>query len=804
MPVNSSARLAQIFIGDKDFSSCFISFQGSDSHIDQSGLIGFTGSIVLGRSIGFDESLDDRKNPARFCRGVQIFINIANSSGALQRHPRGALRILNAKYEEEKQQLSLDVGDLIALLNFKEPTDPDKADNKSLQGSPAGAIITKLLHLAGITAIGGSLPFTNYNYPLNLSGSYLGSVGKLLYANNMVGWVDNQEVFRVQPVTIAAANAAVECVIGRDEIWYKRLDGVEAICEVVKASGSEMIVRPTGELLIDTAEEYGSAQSVDKNYPNIIIVTQRTKRTQEWNKASYRLRNKTEIHKPYGMVIPEIFWGLNPPKLTEIAAEVIIEDSYYERNLESKLKSKETRIYYPGATFLANYKKAVPSVFFSGIINLSLVKLITETYEYDAKNRLSKIATKVLEVKTIILDESDEDWSAWLAAPLELIPSLQSTQEWKQLNRDTWRYSSFTSQSIVRVDPELVKYQAGSKVISNKCDLIADSTKSVTRTSNSGQELPPATEHRPADYSIEENSIEEKALFTDLCNLNFKPRERTFSVDFLAGRVERVLQPGEVTFYQITGSGTAASNQLQAIAGREGRLLRGRAKGQELAMPMNDAIFGYRPLFTVRAIEQDGTVQNYLADGCSWVVSQTKALWNCDGIWVGTSARVVQPTQQQGQPPVVTYTEPALPYLEPQSLYFGQGLGCQFNSYSYPLEPQTGAFGSGMGHGIFFDGAPQLAFGIGLGLAWNVPSTTGQSNATWDDFIWDDCDWDNLGRKAATWDDFIWDDCDWDNLGRKASTWDDFNWDDCDWDGLGTSSQTWDNLDWNFINWETV
>ncbi|MHC5823857.1 MAG: hypothetical protein ACYT04_50490, partial [Nostoc sp.] len=225
MSVNQSARNVRLLVGGADYTPCMISFQGSDSHLDQSGLITFTGQILLGKALGFTQSLDDRKNPGAFCRGTPVTLDIADTNGGLARHPRGKLRILTPKYDGEKQQLTLEVGDLITVLSFKEPTDPDKAGNKKTDSQSLTSVITKLLAEAGISSFTGNLPETLYNYPLNLSGSYLQSVGKLLYANNLVGWIDNQERFRISTVNIKTTQSLASLIVGKNELWYRRLGG---------------------------------------------------------------------------------------------------------------------------------------------------------------------------------------------------------------------------------------------------------------------------------------------------------------------------------------------------------------------------------------------------------------------------------------------------------------------------------------------------------------------------------------------------------------------------------------------------
>lgn len=707
MTINASARKARIYIGEKDFSTCLISFQGSDSHLDQSGLVSFTGKIILGQSLGFDESLDDRKNPYRFARGQSIIIEVANSAGTLQRHPRGALHILSPKYDDETQRLTLDVGDAIALLSFKEPTDPDKANSSSTQTKSASEIIISLLSESGISAISGVLPSTRYDYPLNLSGSYLASVGKLLYANNLFGWINNQGIFCIRQAVISAGTGGINLVIGQEEIWYKRLDGAESPCSVIKAVGTEMIVRPIARKIKTTTEQYGTASSIDKNYGDFVITILKQNKTQTWSKELNKLTIDTENYRPFGSVVPEVFWGTLPPKLQHILAEVVREEYYYEEGVQGKLKYKEIKLYQIRAGFLAEYKKAKPNTFLTGVLGNNLAKWDRITYKYDAKDRLQKISTLTSELEIIILNGTDEDWKSWLTVPEYLIPSAKNEQEWTELNKNTWQYSTFSYEALVRFKPELVTYQAGSKINSNKTNLIYSTGE--TRASNSGQELPPAPERRPADYSYEENRLEEKALFFGVEVGGVKPRERTFTVDFLASRVEPTLLPGEVALYSTTGSSTAAASQLQAIATREGRLVLGRYKGEQIAGALNDEVFNYYPLFPVQATELDGTIQEYLADGTSWVLSPTRALWSCDGIWVGT---------RQGSPTGSVI----LPYTEPFIAYSGLGLGVDFMGYGYSLSPITKI----------------MSFGFGLGIRLEV------AQDAWGTIDWDNLDWENI------------------------------------------------------------
>ncbi|MBD2570012.1 hypothetical protein [Anabaena lutea] len=734
--LNLSARKTQVFIGGKDFSDCLISCLGSDNHLDQSGLISFSGTMVLGRAMSdaqvwneaaqeweyvytYDESLDDRKNPTRFCRGVPVIINYSDTSLELQRHPRGALRILKSTYDDETKRLTLELSDLIGLLNFKEPTDPDKADNKSVEGKTAGQVSILLLAEAGITSVdSGALPTTRYNYPLNLSGSYLEAVGKILYANNCFGWIDRFEVFRVRQANIVGGGGGVAIVVGENELYYKRLDGAEAPVEKVIAAGDEILVTPTPATLSDYSEIIGTASSVSKDYEDFPIVIESVQKIEDWDAASKAKTVTTTTKRPFGLVVPETFWNKTPsgfvlsPLSGLITAEISIETSKFEGGKEGKLINKITEIYQPRATYLSEVKDARPDAIFFGIYSPVLVKKIIENFIYTDKNIIEKIISNTQEINIVILNGSDENWDAYAGLPPEvLVPSEKITQKWKQINRNTWEYSSSSQKALVKVNKDLVKYQEGSEVISNKLNLIPNPENNVRRSSNSGQEQPPATERRPPECTTESKQIKAEQMFSDGCANNLKPRERTFTVDMLAGKLQPILSSTEVS--SIETDGGEAKEQLKAIALREGRLLRGRDKGQQVATNLQDCLFNYYPLYPVNCKEPDGTVHAYLADGCSWSLSASRALFSCDGVWVGTYTN--NPEISEGVAPEGDLIKP---YLEPIVVEFGLGIGFDATSYSYPLEkePIIAEFGLGISFNPRLIHPIIAEFGLGIGF----------------------------------------------------------------------------------------
>ncbi|WP_445634554.1 Tip attachment protein J domain-containing protein [Nostoc sp. DSM 114161] len=764
MTVNQSARNVRLLIGGTDFTPCLISFQGSDSHLDQSGLITFTGQILLGKALGFTQSLDDRKNPGTFCRGKSVTLDIADTAGNLRRHPRGTLRILTPKYDTERQQLTLEVADLITLLNFKEPTDPDKADNKPNGSQSASSVITKLLHETGIESVSGTLPDRLYNYPLNLSGSYLQSVGKLLYANNLVGWIDNQERFRISNVNIQARQSLVGLVVGSNEIWYRRLGGAESPCEKVRAVGTRMVTREIELNSIVTTEQYGSPVVIDPDTSGLIILNQ-TVETQSWDEDEGIFTIRSEIAKPWGLIVPRVFWDKvdSPPLFQLFLGEVTIEESFFESvEAGGKLKQKVTIYNTDKSGYLTEIEDARPDFIVGNFLGLVNTKQVTETFTYDPKEVLLNKVTQTQEIAVIVLNGSDENWDDWQTIPEYLTISEYKYEEWKQIDKYTWEYSNYVLKPLVKTEGGTdIEYSDDvNERVKQKLALTYDSNEK--RRSNSGQETPPAAERRPTDKRIEENPIEYTAYFADPCSGNFKQRDRTYNVEFLAG-----ITIPHAEFFISSDSG--ANLQLEAIAKREGRLLRSRWQGQEMAGAIaNTLLNGYEPLFGVHVTELDGTGQNYLADGCSWVVTAQKAIWSCDGIWVGGSIAAIPVTGNVviGGVEIPTdgnVVDPGavnLPYTEIENLSGGMALGGKVISYAYLLSIATGDIQGGMGFGGIAIGSSPIVMSGGMGLG-GIATSGSVSTLYWEDFTWDNADWDNLapspGWEAINWDAINWD-----------------------------------------------
>ena len=699
MVANSSARLTRIFIGGKDFTGTLVSFSGSDNHIDQSGLVSFTGTVVLNYDQALDitslgESLDDRVNTTRFCRGVEVLIDVRNNSGTFVRHPRGALRILTPFYDAEQRTQTLEVGDLIALLSFKEPTDPEVADNKNdCDGRPANEVITNLLNEAGITSITGTLPTTKYNYPLNLSGSYIQSVGKILYANNSYGWINSSEEFNVLPVITSGLTAVDTITQGTGELWYRRLNGSELPVEKVRMTGTEVVVRPINTSVNSFQETYGRKSDLVPDIGtdgDIVLssVTQNVFLASGGSSLSFNL--------PEGITGSFVNVGFDVTLVDEKATifEIfpeIIKTTYSLESQQFFLRTKELDYRYkvydtqcrliadinaiiePKGAYYDEYVGDVGFVSIDPVNEFDTTSFTVITYAYDDGDRNILRTTRTTENILKVLSGQDINWNTTTFDPDLRVETSVITESWREINKGVWEKAENTRQILLRANSSLLAPNNATDFADTNALSIISSTR-TTRSSTAGQETPPATERCPSSCTYEENNIEEFAEVTGICASGLKERERTYQVDLLPGQLKPALSTtlGYYETFPKTAAPTETAAALQAIAKRESRLLFGRWKGQEVGQPLNNTILSsYYPLIPISVVEfgtpLPGAEQLYIADGASWSVTTEESLWSFDGVWIGTiSGGVV--TQ---------------PFTEKNIYYLGDGDGIEPKIFPY-------------------------------------------------------------------------------------------------------------------------
>ncbi len=263
MSINLSARKCQILIGGVDFSPGLIEVSNwSTTPIDSSGLVKTSATVTIAYVRNLPEDIDDRKNPSRFSVGQTIQIKVSNDAGTLQDHPVGRLRLLSSQYDYETQKLTLNCGCLITLLAYRQPTAHSAAQITLGAATDRKTIVINLLHQAGITNIYApyGLPHP-ISAPIRNSGSYLQTVGALLYSVGFLGFINKNEFFHIKPVQLTG-NAVFTMQIGGDngqELYYKTLVSPEAPREDIRVSGVVPIVAPPTYPLTSTLVPASSA-----------------------------------------------------------------------------------------------------------------------------------------------------------------------------------------------------------------------------------------------------------------------------------------------------------------------------------------------------------------------------------------------------------------------------------------------------------------------------------------------------------------------------------------------------------------
>jgi hypothetical protein len=339
MTVNKSARFVRLLVGDDllDYSSAVAAVTLSDSHYEPgSGLSTTTGTIALIPQLGLPGSLDDRKNPEHWKIGQRLTLYTTKLDGTFAKHPRAALRILSAEYSDETKRLTLKVGCLLTLLNFKQPTDPAKAEIEPGKATNRAAIIGRLLNAAGISQIVDLSPAAGFpiNYPIRISGSYLETVSKLLYAVRCIGWIDRDEKFRVKQVSTKPNLSVFQANIGSHELWYRRRTNPEGPREIVRVNGVSQVARETKVLKNLFTEKIGNGIVLGEWWEGATIILLQSWLTEEWDEQRKVLTTTTISYQPRGLLLPN---QPDPIKAGLILAEKRIEKRYFEKEGEGKL-----------------------------------------------------------------------------------------------------------------------------------------------------------------------------------------------------------------------------------------------------------------------------------------------------------------------------------------------------------------------------------------------------------------------------------------------------------------------------------
>lgn len=250
-----------------DVTHLMVELTTQNGHDDLSGLIPTTGNLTLATNArqAFSESLNPRLNPTRWARGARLTVWVADSSGTLRRHPRGALRILKVPAAPRKGRPSLDiqVGCLLSLQDWVAPPGDDAGVERGVSTLRSEAINT-LAALAGI----GNLVEEISDYPINFSptrleGGYVSQMGALAYAAGYRLWIDNQERLRALKFPKSAPKT-LRLRLGRDEAVYDPLESQETPPKLLTCfavyPNVKQTVDPPPQIVISRDDTYSPSQ----------------------------------------------------------------------------------------------------------------------------------------------------------------------------------------------------------------------------------------------------------------------------------------------------------------------------------------------------------------------------------------------------------------------------------------------------------------------------------------------------------------------------------------------------------------
>lgn len=662
MSVNISIRNYAVSIDGLNCTSAIMEFSGSDTKLDQSGLITFSGSMKLGRPVGF-ENLDDRINP-RWARGKAVLIDIANEANVLARPIRfGTLFISEALYnrsEEQSGRLTLQVVDLLGLLMNKEG-DEGKAPKACVGegGTSALSAINQLLTLAGVPApllVTDPIP-GNINAPINGGGGYIQQAGSIaasqgwfLYIDGTTGRVRGKaiDVTQVTPISSfsLSANAAN----------FSRLPD--------RPPAQKMVVNGTGKIV--TAIPQTSVTTVSRTYGYVgelgtgaglggeILVRERF--NTETTVRNVRTVTVT-IYEALGSLFPDSF----PGEGGRIPSEEYVEVHTYEdqspvtsggsgcengnrgRLLSSVVTSRKCfGTVYKGLVAIQRSKGLTGGLTFSDTALTYLTDDYREITRYQytppetgsgrGLGRGPYITRSKVSQRGAILSDY---FARTSYRPIDSgtygvdVPIETEKQYWFQENNGAWRYERTLRQAqILKSEGDVARSHAAAKKLfdaspTSGAGLVDAETygnlvtidEQVTTSPNN---TPPAPETLPPKYEITERDTSAEYLLPQGSNWDFRDRSQVLSFDYLSGN-----------------SVGAVTAQAYALARLWGVIGWGRYRGNMIESNLTDYLHSsYVPSDRVELSEFDFVSSN-LADGFSVGMAGGELLVSLDLMYLG-------------------------------------------------------------------------------------------------------------------------------------------------------------------------
>lgn len=336
----------QMLVGDFDIAPFITSLSISRPLAEINTPLSWTGTCELAQPANYPllpESLDDLENPSRWARGVhpvRLYFK-----GVLF----ATLRILEYYYDEDELTASIQLGDLLGLLDDKAPAQ----DYKGLGFAPCtstsvGYLVNVALSSAGVRCIkvgvGGEIPVPP-NKPngswIRWAQQYLGERGYWLYVE------PDECVNAVRYPTFQRSVLLRKSRMGVEGYKRERSPDIPADKIIVTGSTEKYATCGTGNDEDDVSEDFGLIKN--KNGQDVRAL-QRRETTQIIQKATLR-RGTSQQGMPIG--VKSNYQTVQIRRITvEQAIGVVFPDDYpgqtgiitTERNLEYKAYDSQGRL----------------------------------------------------------------------------------------------------------------------------------------------------------------------------------------------------------------------------------------------------------------------------------------------------------------------------------------------------------------------------------------------------------------------------------------------------------------------------
>ena len=662
MSVNVSIRNYALSIGGLNCTTALMEFSGSDSKLDQSGLVIFTGSMKLGRPVGF-ESLDDRLN-SRWARAAPILFDVANDANTLTRAIRfGTLFISDALYdraEENSGRLNIQCTDLLGLLSNKQGDEGDAPKACVGEGGTSAlAAINQLLTLAGVPApllVTDPIP-GNINAPINGGGGYIQQAGAIAASQGWFLYVDGTTgQIRARSIDVDQVTPLYSLSVQDSSTEFTRLPD--------KPPAQKMVVNGTGKIVTPIPQTNNVTESIfygplpGSGGGDLAL---RRRVTTESIAGSVRTLSIV-VYEALGALFPEIpaFAGQGGT----IESERYTEIHYYESQSPVTASGSDCERGNQGRLYRSEItsRKCFGTVF-KGLIGVSEAKGLTPPLTYLAP-QLTYLTDDYTEVTTYQYTPAEigtgknlgrgprinrkkrqplgaimEDYfksSAYRpinSAFIDLMVDTEIEQDyWFQKNTGEWLHEHTLRQSLILADPALAsRIQEAHKKAGRQSNsrAYAEMTTVDDKHSSNDNSAPPSASTLPPKFEISDKNVSAEYVLPQDANWDYRDRSQVLSFDYLSGNT--------------VGAVSAQAYYLSRIWGVVGW---GRYRGSQVSGAISTYLLStYRPTDMVNADEGDWVSSN-LADGFAVGMSGGELIISLDLMYLGRVNPPIGPTNQ--------------------------------------------------------------------------------------------------------------------------------------------------------------